>query len=212
MSEKLKVEMHKMDLNKTSESMTRIKSLLSFLYGIILLFAVCGNAYGQAVIPGQKDPVTATYISLGGQSLTKGNLSEDDSLVLKFKSSVLHLFRTKTIASRGVILLFPGGTYGIRAICLRVCSKVSNSRIILMAVFPREQYPTDPRRILINEINNQLKTFANDKKITFIDIGNKMLDANGVFLPGLTSDFCHPTEKGYQIWADAIRSLIFEPR
>jgi hypothetical protein len=41
-----------MDLNKTCESMTRIKSLLSFLSGIILLFAVCGNAYGQVVIPG----------------------------------------------------------------------------------------------------------------------------------------------------------------
>ena len=100
---------------------------------------------------------------------------------------------------------------GIRAICIRVRSKVPGARIILMAVFPREQYPADPRRILINEINNKLLTFANNNKITFVDIGPKMLDSNGVFLPGMTSDFCHPTENGYQIWADAIRPLISEP-
>ena len=100
---------------------------------------------------------------------------------------------------------------GIRAICMRVRSKVPSARIVLMAIFPREQNPTDPRRILIKEINKQLEAFANDHKITFIDIGLKMLDADGVFLPGLTYDFCHPTEKGYQIWADAIRSFITEP-
>lgn len=99
----------------------------------------------------------------------------------------------------------------IRAICIRVRSKVPGAKIVLMAVFPREQNPTNPRRILINEINKQLETFANDQKITFVDIGPKMLDADGAFLPGMTFDFCHPTEKGYQIWADGIRSLISEP-
>jgi lysophospholipase L1-like esterase len=94
---------------------------------------------------------------------------------------------------------------------MRVRSKVPDARIILMAIFPREQNPTDPRRILIKEINEQLVTFANDHKITFVDIGPGMLDADGHFLPGMTFDFCHPTEKGYHIWADGIRSLISEP-
>jgi lysophospholipase L1-like esterase len=100
---------------------------------------------------------------------------------------------------------------GISAICMRVRSKVPDARIILMAIFPREQNPTDPRRILIKEINEQLVTFANDHKITFVDIGPGMLDTDGHFLPGMTFDFCHPTEKGYHIWADGIRSLISEP-
>ena len=97
-------------------------------------------------------------------------------------------------------------------VCLRVRSKVTGARIILMAVFPREQFPSDPRRILINEINTRLNSFASEQKITFVDIEPKMLDANGVFIPGLTFDFCHPTEKGYQIWANAIRSFISEPK
>jgi len=100
---------------------------------------------------------------------------------------------------------------GIRAICMRIRSKVPSSRILLMAVFPREQFPTDSRRILINEINSLLKMFVEEQKITFIDIGPRLLDSNGVYIPGMTYDFCHPTEKGYQIWADALRSLISEP-
>lgn len=100
---------------------------------------------------------------------------------------------------------------GIRAICLRVRSKVPDARIVLMAVFPREQTKDHPRRILINEINAGLESFAREQKITFLNIGSKMLDADGSFLPGLTFDFCHPTEKGYQLWADEIRPIISEP-
>jgi lysophospholipase L1-like esterase len=100
---------------------------------------------------------------------------------------------------------------GIKAICLRVRSKVPDAKIVLMAIFPREQKKDHPRRLLINEINNQLEAFANEHKFTFVDIGSKMLDTDGTFIPGITSDYCHPTDKGYQIWADGIRSIIAEP-
>ncbi len=80
-----------------------------------------------------------------------------------------------------------------------------------MAIFPREQKIDHPRRILINEINKQLETFATEQKITFVNIGPKMLDTDGTILPGLTSDFCHPTEQGYQMWADEVRIIISEP-
>ena len=100
---------------------------------------------------------------------------------------------------------------GIREVCLRVRSKVPGAKIILMAVFPREQMPDNPRRILINEINRQLTLFAKAERITFIDIGPKILSPDGTISKEIMGDFCHPTEKGYQIWADGIRSLIAEP-
>ena len=100
---------------------------------------------------------------------------------------------------------------GIREVCLRVRSKVPGTKIILMAVFPREQMPENPRRILINEINRLLELFAKSEKITFVDIGPKMLSPDGTISKEIMGDFCHPTEKGYQIWADGIRSLIEEP-
>ncbi|MDQ0195415.1 hypothetical protein [Paenibacillus wynnii] len=42
---------------------------------------------------------------------------------------------------------------GCRAICDRVNDMVPESKIILMAVFPREEYPDHPRRRQIAEIN-----------------------------------------------------------
>ena len=100
---------------------------------------------------------------------------------------------------------------GICAICLRVRSKAPRTKIILMAVLPREQMPDNPRRILINEINRQMEVFAKKERITFVDIGPKMLSPDGTLSKEIAGDFCHPTEKGYQIWADVIRSLIDEP-
>jgi len=76
---------------------------------------------------------------------------------------------------------------------------------------PREQMPDNPRRILINEINHQLEQFAKKERITFVDVSSKMLSPDGTLSREIAGDFCHPTEKGYQIWADGIRSLIEEP-
>jgi lysophospholipase L1-like esterase/acetyl esterase/lipase len=100
---------------------------------------------------------------------------------------------------------------GIRAICTRVRSKIPGAKIILMAVFPREQNPTHPRRMLINEINEQLEIFSRINNITFIDLGPYMLAPDGTLPKEIASDFCHPTEKGYQIWAETIKSFISEP-
>lgn len=100
---------------------------------------------------------------------------------------------------------------GIQAICQRVHSKVPGAEIILMAIMPREQSLTHPRRILINAINQNLELFAKENNITLVDIGSKMLAPDGTLPKEISNDFCHPTEKGYQIWADGIRSLISEP-
>ena len=101
---------------------------------------------------------------------------------------------------------------GIRAICMHVRSKVPEAKIILMGVFPREQSPTHPRRILINEINQLLSAFANENKITYVDLTAKMLSPDGTISKDIMSDYCHPTDKGYQIWVDQIRDLLAEPQ
>jgi lysophospholipase L1-like esterase len=97
---------------------------------------------------------------------------------------------------------------GIRAICQRIRSKVPRAEIILMAVMPREQSPDHPRRKLIIEINRQLAVFAKESKITLIDIGPNLLTPDGILSREIAKDFCHPTEKGYQIWADELRPFL----
>ena len=40
--------------------------------------------------------------------------------------------------------------------------------------------------------------------IFYLDIGGKFLDADGVLQPDIMPDKLHPTEKGYEIWAQAV--------
>lgn len=100
---------------------------------------------------------------------------------------------------------------GIRAVCLRLRSKLPAARIILMDIFPREKDPSHPRRQLIREVNKLLEEFARNNQITTIDLGPRMLHADGTFLPGIMLDYTHPSDKGYQIWADALRPLLQQP-
>lgn len=97
---------------------------------------------------------------------------------------------------------------GIKAICERIRSKIPGADIILMAILPREEMPDHPRRLLINETNRLLADFARRNNLQLVDIGQKLLLPDGRFPRTMAPDFCHPTEKGYQVWADAIRPLL----
>jgi len=97
---------------------------------------------------------------------------------------------------------------GIMAVYARVRTGLPGAKIIVMAIFPREKDPGNPRRILINETNWELAPLMKQQHITFINIGPKLLNADGTFLPGMMRDYTHPTDKGYEVWADAIRPYV----
>jgi lysophospholipase L1-like esterase len=44
--------------------------------------------------------------------------------------------------------------------------------------------------------------------VKFLDIGNKFLNSSGNIPTDVMSDGLHPTAKGYQIWADAMRPTL----
>jgi lysophospholipase L1-like esterase len=97
---------------------------------------------------------------------------------------------------------------GIMAIYARVRTKMPHAKIVVMALFPRESDPGNPRRALINQVNGQLKVLADHHSINLLNIGPEMLNPDGTFLPGMMLDFTHPTDRGYQVWADALKPFI----
>ena len=74
-----------------------------------------------------------------------------------------------------------------------------------MAVFPRGQNPDDPFRKPIAEINAQLPAVAKEFGAEFVDITDKLLKEDGIYPKELAGDFLHPTAKGYEVWAEALR-------
>lgn len=98
---------------------------------------------------------------------------------------------------------------GIRAILQRLRAKAPDAHVVLMAVFPREQKPDHPRRVHINEINKLLAAeFGEIRGVTLVDIGPRLLEPDGTISREIMSDFCHPTEKGYKVWGEALAPLL----
>lgn len=97
---------------------------------------------------------------------------------------------------------------GIAAICERVKAKSPETKIILMAVFPRGFSPKDGFRAKIAALNELLVPFAKEKGLVFLDIGPKMLAPDGTLPKDIMGDGVHPTEKGYAIWAAALKEVL----
>jgi acetyl esterase/lipase len=123
---------------------------------------------------------------------------------------VLHIATNNTSDTRNARQNTPEEiAEGIRAIIQRLRSKTPDARIILMAVFPREQTPDHPRRQHIVAINRWLTAeFGQVPGITFVDLTPKLLQPDGTIAREIMPDFCHPSEKGYQIWGEALAPLL----
>jgi lysophospholipase L1-like esterase len=80
--------------------------------------------------------------------------------------------------------------------------------ILLQAIFPRRELPTDPARAWIKSVNELIAKLADGQKVIFVDFSDKFLEADGTLSPEVMPDFLHPGTKGYQIWADALQPFI----
>jgi len=99
-------------------------------------------------------------------------------------------------------------TVGMEAILEVMREKAPEATIILMGIFLRNDnmavIPT------INKINQNLSKLADGKKIRYLNINDKLADANGVLFDGMMKDKLHPAIKGYQVWADALKPIFNE--
>ena len=104
-------------------------------------------------------------------------------------------------------------TAGIEAIIKEFQTTAPEATIILTGIFPRNDSRRDPTGVMpiINAINKNLAVIAEDnEKIRYININDKLADADGNLYDGMTMDRLHPTMKGYQIWADALKPIFTE--
>ncbi|HEU5077992.1 MAG TPA: GDSL-type esterase/lipase family protein [Opitutaceae bacterium] len=99
---------------------------------------------------------------------------------------------------------------GIKAILDLCQAKAPNATIILMAIFPRNDGPDDSANRAIDKINEKIATFADGKRIRFLNINDRLADPSGKLHEGIAVDKLHLTEKGYQIWADALKPILTE--
>jgi lysophospholipase L1-like esterase len=101
-------------------------------------------------------------------------------------------------------------TRGLEAILRVIEAKAPGATIILTAIFPRN----DKMALMpvIDEINRNLYGLADGRKIRYLDINRKLADSEGKLFDGMMNenDKLHPTVKGYQVWADALKPIFTE--
>lgn len=94
---------------------------------------------------------------------------------------------------------------GVAAIAEKLHTLYPEAKILVLGVFPRRRELTHPHRKQIIELNSYLPDLLKDlKNVKFLDIGPKFLDDKGHLSKEIMPDTTHPSEKGHQIWADAI--------
>jgi lysophospholipase L1-like esterase len=81
------------------------------------------------------------------------------------------------------------------------------AKILLLGVFPRSR-PGDPVRNTIAEINGIISKLHDGDRVHYLDIGNQFLDASGNIPADVMSDGLHPSAKGYEIWANAVKAPL----
>jgi lysophospholipase L1-like esterase len=100
-------------------------------------------------------------------------------------------------------------TEGISALVATIRSKAPDAVIIVTGIFPRN----DIAGVMpvIHRINGNLAKIADGRKVRFLNINDKLADADGRLFDGMmNADKLHPAEKAHQIWADALKPIFLE--
>jgi lysophospholipase L1-like esterase len=101
-------------------------------------------------------------------------------------------------------------TKGIEAVIKIMRAKAPEATIILTGIFPRnDNFAVLPT---INKINGNLSKMADGKRIRYLNINDKLAETDGRLFDGMMNarDKLHPTIKGYQVWADALKPIFYE--
>lgn len=96
---------------------------------------------------------------------------------------------------------------GIGAVVQELQKDFPETKILLLAVFPRST-PNDPVRATLAEINNKISKLHDGNKVHYMDIGPNFLDDNGFIPKDVMTDGLHPSAKGYEIWAEAVKDKL----
>jgi len=97
---------------------------------------------------------------------------------------------------------------GVEAIVKEIHKRSPSTKVLLLGIFPRGNKP-GAIRDKIKECNRIIaKLDDGGKTVKYLDIGGKFLEPDGTLPPEIMYDYLHLTEKGYQIWADAVKGEI----
>jgi lysophospholipase L1-like esterase len=107
----------------------------------------------------------------------------------------------------------PGIARGVTKIVEFIRKKTPNTKILLLAVFPRGDRPEGnlgAANEKLKQVNATIAKLHDGKHVHYLDIGAKFVPGAGPISKDVMPDFLHLSAAGYQIWADAITPKLAE--
>ena len=96
---------------------------------------------------------------------------------------------------------------GVEAIVKKLRTKLPQTKILLLAIFPRGENFNDQRGKIL-QVNQTFHKLHDGKNVHFLDIGHRFIDKDGVIPRAIMPDFLHFSTAGYGVWAKAIETKL----
>nr|WP_241664485.1 platelet-activating factor acetylhydrolase IB subunit [Ningiella ruwaisensis] len=97
---------------------------------------------------------------------------------------------------------------GVKTILHELKTRLPDSKILLLAIFPRAESPEDELRKLNEAVNAQIRSFADNRQVFWLNINHLFVDESGMLSKDVMNDFLHPESPQYKIWAEALEPYI----
>jgi lysophospholipase L1-like esterase len=95
---------------------------------------------------------------------------------------------------------------GITDIVKTIHKTTPQTKVLLLAVFPRGEKAGTPVREKLAQINQTVaKLDDGGKTVRYLDIGSKFTESDGSLTKEIMPDYLHLSAKGYDIWGKAIK-------
>lgn len=99
---------------------------------------------------------------------------------------------------------------GIKRNIEELQKRLPNTKILLLAIFPRDEKPSGALRQNNEKINALLPSLADNKHVYFLNINQAFLTEDGTLTKDIMPDLLHPNDRGYEIWAKAMEPTLLK--
>ena len=96
----------------------------------------------------------------------------------------------------------------IKLIVEKIRKKLPETKVLVFGVFPRAPKVRHKFRAQIKTINDIICKLADNENVFYCDITAKLLAADGELKAEVMPDFLHPSDIGYEVWAQAIMPYV----
>jgi lysophospholipase L1-like esterase len=98
---------------------------------------------------------------------------------------------------------------GVQMIVKEIRQRLPDTKVLVLGIFPRSQTFSAQRGKLL-QVNQALARLADERNVFYLDFGSKLIENDGSISKDIMPDALHLSEKGYEIWAEAMEPKLKE--